>query len=242
MLFQMSLREKLGYAGVIALLLFAFGYAGAQHLRKPAPIVFKDPVPKSLALPTTVSLVKVHVTGAVMKPGVYQLMDSQRVEDAIKQAGGASAEADLDALNLAAKLIDGSQLRVPARSEKPVASTPKKSPSKPVAPARVEIEGDVTPLVYKASPEPTYVAQSEPSYVKEPEKSPAKEPGTPGIVNINTASASELEKLPGVGPATAAKIIEYRGSRGPFTSVEELLAIKGIGAKKLEQIRPHVRL
>lgn len=240
----MSLREKLGYAGVIALLLFAFGYAGAQHLRKPAPIVFKDPVPKSLAIPVTVSLVKVHVVGAVMKPGVYDLMEGQRVEDAIEKAGGPAAEADLDALNLAAKLLDGSQLRVPARPEKSVAAAPKKSPSKPVAPARVEISGDLTPLVYKASPEPSYVAQSEPSYVKVPGSS-VKEPGapkTPEIVNINTASASELEKLPGVGPATASKIVEYRTSKGPFSSVEELLAIKGIGVKKLEQIRSFVKL
>jgi competence protein ComEA len=61
-----------------------------------------------------------------------------------------------------------------------------------------------------------------------------------GKININTATAEQLESLPGVGPATAHAVIEYRQQNGGFGSVDELLEVRGIGPKKLEQIRPYV--
>lgn len=64
----------------------------------------------------------------------------------------------------------------------------------------------------------------------------------PQIVNINTATIEELDKLPGVGPATAAKIIEYRTQIGRFSSIEQLEDVRGIGPKKLEKMAPFVRL
>jgi competence protein ComEA len=63
-----------------------------------------------------------------------------------------------------------------------------------------------------------------------------------GSVNINTADESELDQLPGVGPATAKKIVEYRSAHGGFQSVDELDQVKGIGPKKLEEMRPYCRL
>ena len=57
-------------------------------------------------------------------------------------------------------------------------------------------------------------------------------------IDINTADASELTKFNGVGPATAAKIIEYRNANGAFTSCDDLTKVKGIGAKTLEKIKP----
>jgi len=68
-------------------------------------------------------------------------------------------------------------------------------------------------------------------------------PGKPGAgsasgtVNINTASASDLEKLPGIGPALAQRIVEYRDSHGPFASVDALTDVPGIGKAKLEALR-----
>ena len=61
--------------------------------------------------------------------------------------------------------------------------------------------------------------------------------GAPALVDLNVATAEELDTLPGVGPATAAAILEHRSTNGPFTSVEDLLDVPGIGEAKLEQLR-----
>ena len=62
--------------------------------------------------------------------------------------------------------------------------------------------------------------------------------GSGTLININTASETELEQLPGVGPVTGAAIIEYRTKNGPFASVDELDNVSGIGPATLEEIRP----
>lgn len=61
-------------------------------------------------------------------------------------------------------------------------------------------------------------------------------------ININTANTKELQRLPGIGPAMASRIISYRQQRGAFTRVEDLDNVRGIGAKTLEKLRPQVRL
>lgn len=71
---------------------------------------------------------------------------------------------------------------------------------------------------------------------------PPAEGAAPAPVNVNSATLHELERLPGVGPATARAILEYRTSRGYFSSVEDLLSVKGIGPKKLEGMRRSVTL
>jgi competence protein ComEA len=78
----------------------------------------------------------------------------------------------------------------------------------------------------------------------------AETPGRPGdgpvsgdgLIDINRASATQLEELPGVGPATAAAIIDHRDRVGPFRSVDDLLEVRGIGPAKLEELRSHVRI
>src|SRR3989475_954786 len=59
-------------------------------------------------------------------------------------------------------------------------------------------------------------------------------------VNINTASSEELQQVPGIGPVTAEKIIQMRKSYGSFKSVDDLLAIKGIGKKRLDKMRKYL--
>lgn len=65
-----------------------------------------------------------------------------------------------------------------------------------------------------------------------------KSPARP--VNINTASSEELQQVPGIGPATAQKILQMRKSYGPFKSVDDLLAIRGLGQKRLDKMRKYL--
>ncbi len=61
-----------------------------------------------------------------------------------------------------------------------------------------------------------------------------------GVVNVNTATADQLQLLPRIGPALAQRIVEFRKANGPFKSVDELVAVKGIGERSLEHLRPYV--
>jgi competence protein ComEA len=70
----------------------------------------------------------------------------------------------------------------------------------------------------------------------------AKAPSAPPMVNINTAPAAELQTLPGVGPATAARIVEYRQKNGPFKKLEELMNVRGMGEKTFLKLRPQLTI
>jgi comEA protein len=61
-------------------------------------------------------------------------------------------------------------------------------------------------------------------------------------LNLNTATADELEALPGIGPATASRIVEYRQKNGPFKKIEDLMNIKGIGEKSFLKLKPLVSI
>jgi competence protein ComEA len=71
---------------------------------------------------------------------------------------------------------------------------------------------------------------------------PAPPPATGEKVNINTAGAEELTALPGIGPAYARRIVEYREKNGPFKKLEDLLNVRGIGEKTFARIRERVTL
>lgn len=106
--------------GVLVVLLLIGG--GILYLKsQPEPVVTvkeiseKAPEPKSEP-----KKLMVHIAGAVVRPGVYELPEGKRVIDAVNIAGGGAGEADLDALNLAAKLIDGQKIYVPKKGEGPI--------------------------------------------------------------------------------------------------------------------------
>lgn len=161
--------------------------------------------------------VTVHVAGAVRKPGVYRFPPSARADDALKAAGGTTEKANTDAINLAAKLEDGQQLFVPSKEEQP--------------------SGGVQESGLANAP------GTSPDMNRKPASSSGKltTPGQ-GTVNINTASLEELQRLPGVGPSTAAKIIAYRNEMGRFTAPEQLMDVSGIGEKKFAKMKPFVRV
>jgi competence protein ComEA len=68
----------------------------------------------------------------------------------------------------------------------------------------------------------------------------AAKPAVTGTININTASAAELEALPGIGAKTAGRIVEYRQKNGPFKKVEELMNVRGVGEKNFLKLKPQI--
>ena len=200
----MSFRERLDLlsrgeiAGLIVVMVAVLGGAGlwyARSLPKPVTIAEAGPgaVPHVPSPSPTAAVIIVDVAGEVRQPGVYEFAEGDRVIDAIERAGGALPRAELSLLNLAAALVDGTQILVPKAG--------------PAAPRVV----------------------------------PGAAPGsTGGLINVNTASATELESLSGIGEVLAATIIEYRTQNGPFASVEDLMDVSGIGPATLEEIRDQV--
>jgi competence protein ComEA len=134
----------------------------------------------------------VHVAGAVREPGLYRLAEGSRVADAVARAGGAAASADTTALNLAAPLVDGMQVVVPARIE--------------AAAGRGAAGGEAGS-------------------------------GPAARVSLGSATIEQLDALPGIGPVTAQKIVDYRAAHGGFSSVDDLDSIPGIGPARVEQLR-----
>ena len=74
------------------------------------------------------------------------------------------------------------------------------------------------------------------------DRDPPPPPEPAAAVAVNTATAAQLQRLPSIGPKTAARIISFREKNGPFARLEDLLEVKGIGPATLEKIRPQVTL
>ncbi len=151
------------------------------------------------------SKVFVYAAGAVVRSGVYQVPAGARVTDVVDAAGGPAPDADLQQLNLAAKVADGERVYVPRRGE---------TPPTPVGPGTGDSGTGGSTSSGSAN----------------------------GPVNLNTATLDQLETLPGVGPATAQAILDYRKEHGRFANVDELIEVRGIGEAKLAALRPKVRV
>ncbi len=171
--------------------------------------------------------VRVHVAGAVNNPGVYTLPAQGRAVDAIAAASGAAADADLDRVNLAGALSDGVQIYVPHRGE--TAAPAQIQPNGGTANAGQGNAANGAAQNNAAQPQPARTLTASGS---------AQKGSTP--VNINTATAEELQSLPRIGPAMAQRIIAWREAHGGFRSVDELDAVPGIGPSMLENLRPLV--
>ncbi len=166
------------------------------------------------APPTTVpSHLFVHVAGAVRHPGLVKVAAGARVDDVVSAAGGPTGAAELDGVNLAALVSDGERIYVPIRGRPPVT----------VSGPAVVAGGVSTDSAGSAGG-----ASSSTAAIT--------------IIDLNTATVEQLDVLPGVGPATASAIVEYRTGKGRFRSVTELLEVPGIGEAKLARIRSRVKV
>ncbi len=180
-------RRRVLAVGVVALLVLV---VAGRVLSRPARPVVPPPVRVSgAASHAPAQMLFVNVVGAVRRPGLYRLKDGSRVADAVSRAGGPTPKAQIELVNLAARIADGEQIVVPRRG--------------------------------LASPSATASGGAVAS----------------GPVHLNSATLEQLDALPGVGPVTAQKILDYRQQHGAFGSVDELDAIAGIGPARLEQLR-----
>lgn len=157
----------------------------------------------STAAPTgapPITVLYVHVLGAVAKPGLYELSSGTRVVDAVAAAGGFTPDANQAGVNLARLLTDGEQLVVPKVGEAPAAGATANGAAGGVGGA-----GGGTAVGAK--------------------------------INLNTATEAELETLPRVGPAMAARIMQWKKANGRFTTIDDLMNVTGIGEKTFEALK-----
>lgn len=155
--------------------------------------------------------IMVDVAGRVRHPGVVELRSGARVVDAIEAAGGALADADLRPLNLAQMLSDGEQVLVLGEGEAVAGA------------AGSGVSGGAGGPGAEGGGSPGSTATG------------ARAPGSP--VDLNSATAADLDALPGVGPVLAQRIVDWRQQHGRFSNVEELQEVSGIGAAKYDDLK-----
>lgn len=179
----------------------------------------KKSQPKSATL-------RVQVSGEVLEPGIYELPANSRVEEAVNAAGGFTENADIEKVNLVRKLRDGMQVKVPALKARKSGAGKKTGGN---------VSGDSDSSRSSGSVGSTRNFKNSKSA-----GTGAKQKAV-GSVRINSASADELEVLPGVGSALAQRIVNER-NKGRFTSADDLLRVPGIGKAKLEKMRGYVEI
>lgn len=170
--------------------------------------------------------VVVSVQGMVHHPGLLRVQASTRVGEAIEAAGGGLPKAVVLGINLAELVSDGMQIVVDDRGSRVVYAGGAQA-----APGGAGGAGaDGTKPGGTGSGSATHGGKAEGA------------DGADGKVNLNTADAAQLETISGIGPATAEAIIAWRESNGSFTSIEQLLDVRGIGPAKFEAMRDAVTI
>jgi competence protein ComEA len=197
--------------------------AGVSVLRAGRP---PDPVPVTVQ-PATAQI-SVHVVGEVVWPGLYVLEAGSRLQDAIFAAHGPTVLADLKRVNLAAVLRDGDRVVIPRIHQPP----PSFAEAEPPGPA---------PGVRAAGPPDASTGSSARGRARTANHHPVAGE-LPLTVNVNTATAEELDRLPGIGPVLARRIVEFREARGLFRRLDDLQEVKGIGPKLYRRLEPMLRL
>ena len=152
----------------------------------------------------------VHIMGAVKNAGVVELNENSRISDAIDAAGGITEDADMSKINLAYMLEDGMKIIIPSINDK-------------------TNEQETTDDSYIT----TDSGQTTEKNISNKSESKSKNE----LININKASQTELETLPGIGASTASKIIAYRDENGKFSKIEDIKNVSGIGDSKYETIK-----
>lgn len=162
------------------------------------------------------NIIIVHVSGAVNQEGIVELNENSRVSDAIKKAGGLKENACINEINLAYVLEDGTKIHIPTIEEQKENNNTKNTDNS---------------NLYITNSSGTNLIKENNNEKKQSNK-----------ININTATQEELETLPGIGPSTALKIVNYRTQQGKFKSIEGLKDVSGIGESKFNNIKDMITI
>ncbi len=186
----------------------------------------------------------VYVCGAVNHPGVYQLGENARVYEAVAEAGGFSTDADEEYVNQAQLLADGVKLLVPTKDEvlalsqgsgKTVADVGQGAGSKSYG-----ITGSLNAGSVDGTTTVAGISGGEDTTNQEALQSVPSGVSANGLVNINTASAQELQSISGIGATRAQAIIGYREANGGFTCIEDVKKVSGIKDAVFNRIKDHI--
>ena len=221
-------------AGAIAL---AFAYF-VPHRPDSVVIAGDSPPPPQAAAPADLAAtasaprspieIAVYVCGAIKHVGVFKLTPGSRVVDAVNQAGGLASDADAEAINLAEPLVDGMKIDVPKKGARPETYS--------------FDSGGATYDVASAGSSTGGSSSHRSTHHRSSGRSGASKLQPGQTVDVNTASEAELERLPGVGPSLARRIIEYREANGPFATPDDLQNVSGIGPSKFAKMEAFVRV
>lgn len=160
------------------------------------------------------------ISGAVKHQGVYRLKNGARLEDLIEEAGGLTKDAQLKAINRSQLLKDQDKIYIPGKGDKVGAAQTANSAAAS------------TPVSSSAS------SSSSSSSVSSSTSGAA----SGDLINLNTATASDLQKLNGIGEKKAEQIIAYRQEKGSFKSIDELKEVSGIGDKTFAAIKDQLTI
>jgi len=222
--------EKILFISIIALIVLISGITGFALSRNDNAIIINKTTEQadtvqatdetkdseSSPKPAEEEKIKVYVVGCVKKPGIIEINKGQIISDAITEAGGPTKDADIFNINMVYKLTENVMLKINKKSYPSVNSEAGNSTGADVAGKGVEI-------IKETGNAPVIGAGGE------------SEKG--GLININTATATELDVLPGIGEKTAADIIAYREKSGGFKKIEEIMNVSRIGQKRFDSLK-----
>lgn len=152
------------------------------------------------------------ISGAVKRQGVYRLKNGARLEDLIEKAGGLTKDAQLKAINRSQLLKDQDKIYIPGKGDK------------------VEAAQTANSAATSASASSSSVSSS------------TSGAASGDLINLNTATAADLQKLNGIGEKKAEQIIAYRQEKGSFKSIDELKEVSGIGDKTFAAIKDQLTI
>ena len=173
----------------------------------------------------TIEKIYIYITGEVNSPGVVLLNNGSRIVDAIDAAGGVTDKADITKVNLVYELQDGMKVNIPNQKD-------------------LKDNENFEYITMSSGDEKTDInlSASTTNQISESNKIDNQSAFKISIVNINTATQTELETLPGIGPSLALKIINYRNENGKFSSIEDIKNVSGIGDVKYNNIKKYIKV